>query len=266
MQQRSVAMVGFGAMGRSLEKTLRASPEGPQITDILVRPGKAQDGERPFRVVSDLDQLLAAKPKLVVECAGHEAVRDVVPEILAAGLDVVIVSVGALADPETLGRIEQATSRAGAGQARIASGAIGGLDVLRAARQAGLTQVRYTGRKPPVAWKGSTAEDRVDLDDLTDAEPFYTGTAREAARAFPKNANVAAAVALAGLGFERTEVQLIADPAAAENSHEVYATGAFGTMSITLTNAPLPDNPRTSWLAALSVAAEIRAYFAPLVV
>jgi len=142
------------------------------------------------------------------------------------------------------------------------SGAIGGLDALRAAACAGLHKVVYTGRKPPAAWKGSPAEALLDLSALHEPAVFYDGTATDAARDYPRNTNVTAAIALAGAGFEATRVRLVADPGIDGNVHEVQAHGASGRFSITLENLPLPDNPKTSWLAALSVEQAVRHHFA----
>lgn len=262
MDEIGVAVIGFGAMAQSLARTLGSMPRGPRIGSVLVRPGGRPALPEGLVLHRDLDALIAAAPPLVVECAGHAAVRDLVPAILSAGRDVVIASVGALSDDRTRKRLADAADRPGAGRLRIAAGAIGGLDVLRAARHAGLDEVRYTGRKPPRAWAGTPAEDLLDLEGLDAPRTFFRGMPRDAARDYPKNTNVTAAVALAGIGFDRTEVSLVADPTVTRNSHEVSARGAFGEMAITLINAPLPDNPRTSWLAALSVAEEIRRHFA----
>ena len=121
-------------------------------------------------------------------------------------------------------------------------------------RFAGLTSVRYRSRKPPLAWRGSPAERLVDLGKLCERTVLYAGTAGEAALLYPQNANVAAAVALAGLGFDATEVELDADPDAPGNVHEIEAEGAAGRFAIQLQGKPSRTNPKTSALAALSVA------------
>jgi aspartate dehydrogenase len=121
-------------------------------------------------------------------------------------------------------------------------------------RLAGLTAVRYRSRKPPAAWRGSPAEQVTDLAKLTRQVVLYKGTAGEAALLYPQNANVAAAVALAGLGFDATEVELVADPDAPGNVHEIEAEGAAGRFTIQLQGKPSRNNPKTSALAAMSVA------------
>ena len=129
---------------------------------------------------------------------------------------------------------------------------------------AGLNRVTYRARKPPQAWKGSEAEKRIDLAALSRPETFFQGTAREAAPRFPKNANVAATVALAGLGLDRTEVELVADPTVALNVHEVEAEGVSGRVSFRLEGRAFPDNPRSSMLTAYSVARTLLNIDAPL--
>jgi aspartate dehydrogenase len=254
-----LAAIGYGAMAQALETALARRGDGLRLNAVLTRSPTAEGPTR-FASVADL---IAARPQLVVECASHTAVRETVPPLLAAGIDVVVASIGALADPALVRKLDAAAAAGNAGLT-VASGAIGGLDALRAARLAGLDTVIYEGRKPPVAWRGTPAETALDLDALTSEAVVFEGTAQVSATLYPKNANVTAAVALAGIGFERTRVKLIADPAARGNSHALTAEGAFGRFHITLANAALPGNPKTSWLAALSVEQEIRAHFSRL--
>ena len=214
---------------------------------------------RRIRVHGTLDDLLAWQPTLVVECATHEAVGTYVPHLLGAGVDVVLASIGALAD-DALRAGLAAASAMGGGRLTLVAGGVGGLDVLSSARLAGLDAVAYVGRKKPLAWVGSPAEREFDLNSLTGPTTIFVGNAADAARLYPKNANVTATIALNGIGFKRTTVELIADPRAESNIHQIRAAGAFGSMSIEIQNNPLPDNPRTSLLAALSVEAAVRAH------
>ena len=198
-----------------------------------------------------------ANPSGPLRLAYAEAVDDAVRAAYAAGIDVITLSLGALAD-EGLARDLAAAAEAGGARLHLASGAIGALDALRAGAAGGLRSVCYTGRKPPKGWAGSPAEDVLDLSSLTTPAAHFEGSARQAALRYPKNANVAAAVALAGLGFDQTQARLVADPTAAGNIHEVEAEGNFGSFRFEITGASLPDNPRSSALAAMSVLAEVR--------
>lgn len=256
-----IAILGLGAIGRNLLVSVQATLLPGASVAALGRAGSAAARTPGIQTFSDLGELLRWKPDLAIECAGHEVVRSVVPTLLQAGVDVIIVSIGALGDTALRDALAAA---AGAGRARLmtVSGAIGGLDALDAARGAGLSTVRYTGRKPPKAWLGTPAAQVCDLAAIREATLVFEGTAADAARLYPKNANVTAAVALAGVGFEKTAVRLMADPAVTKNVHELDVEGDFGRFFIRLENNALPQNPRTSWLAALSIEAELRKYLA----
>lgn len=260
MPRPTIATIGFGAMAGALFKALEADGDAPRIGSCLLHKDSTRALPATVMRHDQVAALVAARPALAVECANHAAVREAVPTLLAAGIDVVIASIGALADEAVRARIERAAAEGGARAIPVAGG-IGGLDVLQAARCADVERVTYTGRKPPAAWRGTAADDLVDLSRIDAPTVFFTGNAGQAARSFPKNANVAAAVALCGIGFTRTEARLVADPNDLRNRHELEIAGAFGTMRIELANAPLPDNPRTSWLAALSVEAAVRRHF-----
>jgi aspartate dehydrogenase len=218
-----VAIIGRGAIGRWVAARLEGAV-------VLVGRGEA---------------LPAAA--LVVEAAGHEALAAYGVQALARGSDLLVASVGALADPA----LEEALlAAAGPGRLLLPAGALVGIDALAAAREGGLDAVTYIARKP--------AATLLPGRRLSGPEVILDGTAREAARAFPKSSNVAATVALAGIGFERTRVQVIADPEMTVNRHTVTAEGAFGRFEATVDGLPLPDNPRSSSLTAMSLLRAIR--------
>lgn len=264
LANQRIALLGWGAIGQRVHATLRDRLMPDAEIALFARPSSAERlrQDSGLRVFTDAAALAAWQPQLAIECAGHAVVAEVLPPLLRSGIDVVIASVGALGDPALRADIE-AAARAGGARPLVVSGAIGGLDALRAARQAGLDSVRYTGRKPPQAWRGTPAEQRIDLGAITEPTVIFEGCAADAARAYPKNANVTAAIALAGIGFDRTEVRLVADPGVTANVHELDAQGAFGALQLRLQNAPLPDNPKSSWLAALSIEATLASYFHP---
>lgn len=251
---KRVGVIGFGAMGKYVVHSLQTHSENLELCLLL---NSTPDNDvltefNPINIETDVQNLIQWQPDLVIECAGHSAVIHHVPSLLQAGIDVVIASIGVLADTVINDQLQSAAKQ---GDARLilVSGAVGGLDALRSAKSAGLNTVEYRGRKPPKAWKGSPAEQEFDLDQIKEPTCIFKGTAAEAAIKFPKNANVTAAVALSGLGFDDTSVELIADPTIEKNIHEVSAIGSFGNLDISLSNNPLPENPRTSWLAALSI-------------
>jgi len=237
-------------MAMALLDTLARAEQPNSVECILT--SRALFGLASVTLVSDVSDLIARRPDVVAECSGHKAVSAHVPAILAAGIDVVIASVGALMDDALLARLKTAASDGGA-RLLIPSGAVGALDVLAAMRLGGLTRVHYHGRKRPDAWPASTP----GIENATEAATIFKGSAREAALRFPKNANVAAAVALAGLGPDATDVTLTSDPAVSGNVHEIEADGPFGSVRFAVTAMPLANNPSTSGLAALSIARTI---------
>ncbi len=256
---KKVAVIGFGAMAQSLDRSLKDFNGEIAISAMLV-PSDIEVNHSSVAVFHNVDDLAQWGPSVVVECASHQAVRDYVPALLRAGIDVIVVSIGSLGDSQLVANLERAADE-GSSRMTVVSGAIGGLDVLRSAKIAGLDSVVYTGVKPPAAWKDTPAEKLIDLSKLTERTVIFEGNAAEASLQYPKNANVTAAVALAGIGFHETRVTLVADPVAVSNSHQLNASGAFGNFLIVLENKPLPNNPKTSWLAALSVEQALHRHF-----
>ena len=254
-----LGLIGFGAIAQSLVQCLDASLASGDIdiVTVLVRSPRQAIGQSSTLsktvFTTQIDHFLQHDPGLVVECAGHSAVRDTCPEILSRGFDLVVISIGALADRGVEERL-RAAAEGSSGRLTLPSGAVGGLDLLASARLAGLDSVRYVSRKPPAAWKGTRAEHLIGLEKHTRAIEIFNGNARDAALQFPQNANVAAAIALSGIGFEKTEVTLNADPQARGNEHSILAEGIFGRAELHVSGNPLPQNPKTSWLAALSLA------------
>lgn len=262
-----VLMIGAGAIGRVVLGHVANDPY-LRVTQILEHPDfvertRASVGAG-IHVAGSLDAL-ARKPDYAIECAGHAAVKTHVPELLRRGIDVALVSVGSLAEPGLAESLE-AAARAGGAQLTLISGAIAGIDAIASAKVAGLDEVIYTGRKPPVGWTGTPAEKVCDLARLAAPQVIFEGSAGEAARLYPKNANVAATVSLAGLGLERTRATLIADPGVTKNIHEVTARGVFGELTIRIAGNPLPENPKTSALAAYCAVRVLRNRAAPLVI
>lgn len=262
-----LGIIGFGSIAGGLLGLL--GREAPlEALAVLVRPEAVGAAEERLAAefagaagtalaVVDAAGLLAARPGLVVECAGHSAVAAHVPPVLRAGTDVLLASVGALADP-ALEAALRAAAEAGGARLVLPAGAIGGIDLLAALGPAGGLAVRYRGSKPPAAWAGTPAEATVDLGALTEATVFFTGTARQAARDYPRNANVAATLALAGAGFDATEVELVADPAAAGNVHEYRVSSPVASYSFRIEGRPSSGNLRTSATTIWSLFREIR--------
>jgi aspartate dehydrogenase len=271
---RRLGLIGAGAMAETLLDALAEALPAP--LDHLAILVTAKGRIRAETLLARLDprvaqttsahetraSFLARAPDLVAECAGHAAVEEHAGAILQAGCPLILVSMGALADDDLRAGLERA-ARQGDTRLILPAGSIGGLDLLGAARLSGLASVRYTGRKPPSAWRGTRAELLLDLAALDGPATFFRGTAREAARLYPQNANVAAAVALAGMDFDATEVALVADPTIGENVHELHVSSACASFTLRIEGRPSPANPKTSRTAGFSLAHAILNHAAP---
>lgn len=256
-----VGLIGLGAIGQEVSRLVQRRAAGEvAIVAALVRDATKARAVSAPKVVATLDALLAERPEVVVEAAGHAALCAHGPRVLASGCDLLIVSVGALAERDTEEAL-LAAARTGGGRAVVASGAIGGLDAIAAAALGGLAQVTHTTRKP-----AHTLLEAAEAARLTGPREIFRGSAREGALKFPESINVAAAVSLAGIGLDRTEVRVIADPAIARNHHEVVAEGGFGRLRFEIVNIPTEANPRTGRLVAMSIVHALRRRRAPLAI
>jgi aspartate dehydrogenase len=222
--------------------------------------GKALASEYEVPFVVGVQQLIAARPEIVIEAASHEAVREHAETLLSSGIAVIVLSGGALCDDSLRERLERA-SKAHRAPLYVPSGGIGGLDALKAACAAGVDEVSIAVTKPPAAWKGIPYVERlrIDLDRLPGPVTLFEGTAREGVPHFPANVNIAAVLSMAGIGFDRTRLEVVADPGLARNTHTIRVSGSCGRMTLVLENVPAPENPKTSWLACYSALAALRA-------
>lgn len=256
--ERRLALIGFGTIARDIHARLGGDGF---VFACLLRPGSPSRASLPAGVAAldSLGDLLVWRPDLVVEAAGHAAVAETLPQVLAAGIPALPASTGALADDALLLRLAEA-AQTGNARLIVPSGAVGGLDYLAALRETPDAKVRYTSRKPPAAWGPELAAAGL-VEKAAQAEiVLYEGAAREAARRYPKNLNVGLTIALA-VGHDRLSVRIVSDPAAAGNTHEIEATSALGTARLSFVNLPSPTNPKTSALTAASLTAAIRRQF-----
>ena len=196
-----------------------------------------------------IQTLIHSDVDLIIEAATVEVAKDIAAPVLESGKDLVLSSVGALADLKLYQSLEKICHQKGT-KVYLPSGAIGGLDILRAAKSiGGLEAVSIITKKPPRALPGAPADcERV----------MFEGAAGEAIELFPKNINVSIILSLAGLGPENTHVKIISDPEVEKNNHIIEATGSFGKLSLQVENNPMPNNPKTSYLAALSVLSSLK--------
>lgn len=254
----TIATLALQCLSRELKQPLAkvvclAKPGGEDRAQAMLTSCKGLASA--CEVVSDVAAFAKAAPDLVIEAAGHNALAQCGPRLLQQGCDFIVTSVGALSDAALEAELRAAAEHGG--RLIICAGAIGGLDILQAAKLSGALQVTYRSRKAPRAWLGTKAETSVKLATLLHATCFYEGSARGAARDYPQNANVAATLALFGAGFEATQVQLIADPAVNANVHEIEIASACVNVTLRIEGKPSPDNPKTSLTTAYSLTAEV---------
>ena len=266
-----VAIVGTGAIGSFLIDAILAGDAGNvEVAAVADVQDRAADlallaGRIGCAWHTNAAAVLDDGPQIVVEAASPSVVREFAGGWLAGGVDVLVMSVGALADPTLLAELTRIAAGSGR-HVHVPSGAVGGLDVLRAARIGGLESVQLTTTKPPRALRGAPylVWHGIDVDAIHARTVVFEGSASEAVMGFPANLNVVAALSLAGIGPERTRVVLVADPAATRNVHEVAARGSFGDLHLRLENLPTPGNPKTSLLAPLSALALLRQLSEPI--
>jgi aspartate dehydrogenase len=234
-EPKKIGIIGCGAIGTLIAEAVERKLV---VCDALVlydynveKAEKLKSSLRfPVTVVASLEEMLRLKPKVIVEAASQQAVREYVERISSAGIDLIAMSTGALLDLDVQ-----------SSKVHVPSGAIGGLDALSSAALAGIDEVVLTSRKNPRA---------LDLNNKK-AKVVYEGTAEEAARLYPREMNVAATLALT-VKPAKVRVQVVSDPAVQRNTHEFRVKWRFGEMFLRFANDPHPENPRTSALAAWS--------------
>jgi aspartate dehydrogenase len=248
-----LALIGWGAINRRVAELLAERSGEIAIAAIAVRnPAAAGTIPAGAKLITAPGELAGLDLDLIVEAAGREAVGIWGEPALAHAPAFAVASTSAFCDDALLARLIAVAESRGS-QLLIPPGALAGIDGIAAASLLPLDEVVHRIVKPPQAWRGTSAESLIALDEITEATAFFSGTAREAASRFPQNANVAVISALAGIGLDRTRVELIADPAAGGNGHQLSVRGAFGKLDIAIENRPLATNPKSSEMTALGL-------------
>lgn len=263
-----IGVVGCGTIGKGICKAIDEGIVKAELVAVYDRnacdAGKLKEQFSNFRPEFMEVTEMVRHIDLLVECASQEAVRDVVPLALISKCDVMILSVGALADEELRHRIENLAADNNC-KVYLPSGAIVGLDGLKSASIGNIDSVTITTRKPPRGLAGApfVIRNNIDLGSITDVTVLFEGPAREAVKAFPANVNVAATLSVAGIGFEKTQVRVVADPSITRNIHEITVRGVFGEFTSRTENVPSPANPKSSYLAQLSAIATLKKISSP---
>jgi len=255
-----IALIGCGSIGRVIARSItekRINAELKCVYDIDVK--KAVEFAKRFNTeYKEFDEILKDDLDLVLEAASQKAVSTLIPKALKAKKDVMIMSTGALADEHLLQEIKELAEKNNL-KVYLPSGAIAGLDGIKSARDE-IERVTIKTTKPPASLEGAPFFEKhpMNLKEIKKPTVIYEGPAEEAVKLFPSNINVAASLSLAGIGPKRTKVQIIANPDIKSNIHEIIAEGRFGVLKTTTENVPSPDNPKTSYLAALSAVATLK--------
>jgi aspartate dehydrogenase len=264
----NIGLLGCGAIGTEIATAVCAGKVGDAhlaaVFDQDQEMASSLAEQLPESVphFTDFSQFLDTPGlEMVVECAAPAAVRAHAEGILTQGKDLLMISSGALTDTALFQRLADLARDQGL-RLMVPSGALGGIDAIRAVRHL-LDEVTLTTTKPPRGLQGAPGFKEWESREITSAQVVFEGNALEAIKLFPANVNVGATLGLAGLGPEKTLVKVVADPDSSGNVHEIYARGTFGVMRFRLENVPHERNPRTSFLAVLSVLETLRAACTP---
>ncbi|MCK5547746.1 MAG: aspartate dehydrogenase [Thermoplasmata archaeon] len=255
-----VCLIGCGFIGTTLAEAMEGLDEVEEVfvTDKSSEKSSDMSSFKKVRYVDDVLEVLD-DVDLVIEAASQQAVHQYAPLILEKGRDILVMSAGAFADEALLNKCRALAKKNGC-RVYIPTGALFGIDGLGSASMGVLNEVSLTSTKPTGALKDNEylKEKGFKLEELREAKVVFEGCAKDAVQNFPKTANVAAVLSLAGIGFEKTKVKIIADPNAKTNRHEVFVKGEFGEMKTEVENIPSPTNPSTSVLAALSAISGVK--------
>ena len=264
--KKKVAILGCGNLGSMIAESIACGLiQGHEIVGIYdVDPSTMQRlaGKARCPWCPSLEEMLSLMPDYVVECTTPEVLQQTAFTILGSRARLIVLSAGAFSDPEFTRKAVQCALDNGT-VIHIASGAIGGFDLMHAARLMGHLSICVRNQKPPEGLNGAPFLQGRILDPKTE-ETIFTGSAREAIAVFPKNVNVAVAAALAAADVDTARVEVCAVPHLPRNTHEITLNGAFGQATLTIASVPSPDNPRSSALAAYSVLALLEKLNSPL--
>jgi aspartate dehydrogenase len=258
---KKIGIAGLGAIGSAVA---RALTEEGGIQDMTLHAVSDLHGTGPLKVPNVSFADLADQCDLVIECLPPHAVPALTREVLSKHKEMIVISSSALLlHPEIMEHL-----RLSHGRILVPSGALAGIDGVRALAQIGIRNARITTTKKPSGFEGAPfiLENKIDLSKITSRQKLFSGNAIEAAHGFPSNINVAVTLSLAGIGPERTGVEIWADPKSKGNTHEIFVESAYSTIAVRIENKPDPKNPKSSVLAAQSIIAMLRGMTEPLVV
>lgn len=246
-----VGIAGIGAIGGAVAKALIDGIDGFTLTAV-----SDPQSDKDFGVPNVDFKTLALDCDLIIECLPAEIVPDLCDAVLPEHKDILFISAAALLIyPHLLDRLQQSRSKA-----YLPSGALCGLDGVRAMKEMGIISSVIASTKPPKGFSGAPfiVENNIDVSQITEKTCIFEGNALDASKGFPANVNVAASLSFAGVGANNTRVEIWADPAAVGNAHEITVKSDYSTLKARIENMPDPANPKSSVLAAQSIVATLR--------
>lgn len=249
-----VGMIGCGAIGSDVAKAADDIKEIEKIFlfDIDKNASIKLNKKVKKSEIKNVDEFLE-EIDVVFEAASQKAVEEYAEKVLSSGKDIIIMSIGSLFDDDFRSNLEKLAKEKNC-KIYLPSGAVCGIDGILSASTEELDEVTLVTTKPPEA-----------LDEKFDKRTvIFEGNAREAVRKFPKNINVAANLSIAGIGFDKTKVEIVVDPVATRNSHKILAHGKFGRLRAEVENMPNPNNPGSSYMASLSAIATLKRLINPI--
>jgi aspartate dehydrogenase len=259
-----IGIAGLGTIGRTLAQRLSEGMPGLTLAAVAARDEEKARGwldeEGIEAPVVPLDEM-PAHADLAVECAPARVIEQVCRPMLSAGKQVMVLSCGALLPRPEL--IELAKEKGG--RIIVPTGGLLGLDAVAAAAEGTIHSVKMTTRKPPNGLAGAPhlVNNAISVEGLNEPKLVFSGTARDAAAGFPANVNVVAALALAGIGPDRTVIDIYADPTVTRNCHVIEVDADSARFTLSIENVP-SENPKTGRIVALSILATLRKLTAPL--
>ncbi|MED4728838.1 aspartate dehydrogenase [Aneurinibacillus migulanus] len=266
MDAIKIGIIGLGTIGHAVASySMEHYAKQIEVKAALVR-NESRDYRLPASclITSDEDAFFAEDMDIIVEAAGHTAIKKYGVRALHHA-SFIVASIGALAEENILEDLK-ATAVQHRTQLLVPSAAIGGLDRICAMTLEEIDRIELVTRKPPAAWYGTLAEEKVDLSSVSKPTLIFSGTANESALLFPESVNVSAALSLAGIGFKNTHVRVYVDPTVTRNTHQIIAEGFAGRIELSLQNTPSANNPKTGYIVAMSIVKVLRQYTNPFVI
>jgi aspartate dehydrogenase len=259
--EKKVAIIGYGSIGREIiSATKRGEVPNAKIVALFDKESRVISSvgydNSALHLFTDFNEFynspIYSNLDIIIECASKEAVREYGKKIIESKKDLIVLSVGAFSDKEYLSELQN-LSNLNNTRILVPTGAIAGLDSIKSVKKY-LESLTITTTKHPKSFAGAPffKKSKIKLEEISKKTILYEGNAITAIEFFPANVNVAVSIALAGIGLEKTQVTIIADPTISVNKHEILAKGSFGEIHIIVQNIPSPTNPRTSYLASLS--------------